>query len=678
MSGPAYIGWKHTRAEGERAEVARYIPQARKVLGYAVQEAARNQLLTFKHTKRLADGTVLIGEVVGGQPRMTINVPGIPTERDRVPFEENFVTLPRDTDRPDGLALEYPEVILNASADESWRTLFYDSDVPGYDDFTRRKGTYRYIGTDEAFPEGITHSGNIDWLHEDGYRVSWYGPSSRLFADPYVQPRSQYGAFVFMLGQILLDIDAYEAAAEEADGATGYKWVLGACVRRVEGSLYLYVIQTLLPVVGTSTADIPAFSITASPPLHLANNLVLLCRYAITENPAIQDAMKWSIADNSREILWSQSLADITQPWHFNESGTFASSVGADDGTTYIAYFEEDTLEDAPPAFNWRYTLDVDAAALTTQSVSIAAGSTDPVILATDYIGDDPVHLRVGRMEGNDGAFVLEFDGVQWSLAGAEIAFVDDQIQFTDYRYLLLYANLRDRTLVFLKNVHTGHVVPGTPNGEETNTLQVEIWRRGVLVQTLETYSQLQEPTGLVGNTLVFTRVAGNYQNVYNMVSVLAQKASEGNVAPLFALYGVWMLWLVEDLGDFVDVEFTGALYGRLVWPGSENFGSFGFNFTGSPIPVNIIAGGSLAGFDTNIPDARGMYSIIGCATHEDRTVFSGPGFSGYYSGGAPTGITGEAIHYVDFGTLGELTNVAGPQSRYHPVWMLGMIPEVN
>lgn len=673
MTGPAYIGWKHTRASGDRAEIARHVPLARKVLGYAVKEAARNGLLTFKHRKLLPDGTEIIGEVIGGQPRMTINVPGVPTDRKRDRIPENFVTYPRDETRPDGLAEEYPEVILNEEADNGWRSLFFDGTVPGYDDFTRRKGTYRFIGNEEAFPEGITHAGNVDWLSEDGERVSWYGPPSRLFADPFVQPRAQFGGFVFMLGQILLDVDEYEAAAEDADAATGSKYVLGACFRRVDGSLYLYTIQTLLPTVSTPGADIPAFSITCSEPIHTVNNVVYLCRYAIAVNPTIEDALKWSVSDNSREILWSQSLPDITNPWHFNESGTFAVSIGPQDSSTNIAYIEGEDMEDAPPASSRRYTLDVDGLALTIQTVSCVG--TGDAILATEFIGDDPVHLRVGRFNGTDEAMVLEYDGVQWSLAGATIEQIEDRVEFTDYRYLLLHANLRDRTLVFLKNVHAGHVILNTPDGDETNRLTVEIWRRGQLVAELDTESQNQAPTGLVGNTLVFERIGGNVVAVHSIPKALGEATAEVAISPLFALYGIWLLWEVEALGDFVDVEFTGALYGRLVWPSAALFGSFGFNATGSPIPVNIIAGGSLAGFDTNREDARGMFSILGCATHEDRTVYSGPGFSGFYSDGAPAGITGRAVHYVDYGTLPELTNVAGDQSRYHPIWLLGLIP---
>ena len=65
MPGPAHTGWTHKRTTGDPDEVARWVPVARKVLGFAIQQAQFNGLLTYKVEKRLENGVLLIGELVG-------------------------------------------------------------------------------------------------------------------------------------------------------------------------------------------------------------------------------------------------------------------------------------------------------------------------------------------------------------------------------------------------------------------------------------------------------------------------------------------------------------------------------------------------------------------------------------------------------------------------------------
>lgn len=71
MSGPRFSGWHHKQGAGQSGEDA-YRPEAAKLLGAVVQEAARNGLQTHQMQRRYPDGTVIIAELIGGIPRTTI------------------------------------------------------------------------------------------------------------------------------------------------------------------------------------------------------------------------------------------------------------------------------------------------------------------------------------------------------------------------------------------------------------------------------------------------------------------------------------------------------------------------------------------------------------------------------------------------------------------------------
>ena len=72
MSGARYTDWSHTRVLGDREAAAQYVPEARKLLGFVMDEAKRNNLGVHQITRELEDGTVIIAEKHGDIPRMTI------------------------------------------------------------------------------------------------------------------------------------------------------------------------------------------------------------------------------------------------------------------------------------------------------------------------------------------------------------------------------------------------------------------------------------------------------------------------------------------------------------------------------------------------------------------------------------------------------------------------------
>lgn len=131
MPGPAHTGWTHKRTTGDPDEVARWVPVARKVLGFAIQQAQFNGLLTYKVERRLENGVLLIGELVGGLPRYTIHVPeGVPPPPPPQ-LVDDFVPWARDADNLGGIDPEYPQQILRKRDDGGWQTYFYDSDIAG-------------------------------------------------------------------------------------------------------------------------------------------------------------------------------------------------------------------------------------------------------------------------------------------------------------------------------------------------------------------------------------------------------------------------------------------------------------------------------------------------------------------------------------------------------------------
>src|SRR5690606_33413549 len=115
-----------------------------------------------------------------------------------------FVVTPRSTAHPNGLDAEQPQQILQFQAEEgAWRTFTYRKTPSAF-------GTYK-----ARFPEGLWDAGNLDWLgakpeggtDADRVRLTFYGPMRRYWYDSWRKPRAQYGSWVFLNGQVLLDIE---------------------------------------------------------------------------------------------------------------------------------------------------------------------------------------------------------------------------------------------------------------------------------------------------------------------------------------------------------------------------------------------------------------------------------------------------------------------------------------
>lgn len=696
----AYHGPVRLSLKGDRVVAARYVRAGRVLLWKLAQETNG---ASARRVHKFANGTVIEVQIAGRIRMIDIFVPIVPLRP--APLREMFVVWPRDLAHVDGLDAQYPQLLLHPE----WQTFFYNGDVVGYDDFDGRKSVYA-----PTFPPGVRYYGNTDWESPSGERLSWYGPSAGAFADPYVQPRAQFGRYVFALGQVLLDVGAYNTDADETGGYYDALYVLGACYRTVDGVRWLYVMHAeLYPVTAppiTPPAPTPPYwriNPVQTPVFSHADTTLHLCRYRLTNPPEAPPYARWKVVGGSREEVWTATLPYAVQPWRFNASGTFAASFGAaPDGFVAPAVFDqtEDNATSAytpgpphirtpPSTSSRRYTLRVndegDGAALMTEDLTLPSGGGFAALL-TDYRGDEEVRMDVGR--GAPGlpswAFAIRFDGRTLPLQTetlvppiSEAWYYEPQRVARTSRWLL-HVDLRAGTVVTLRaeykrdygynNLKFIQWPQETVNDPANPRMVVELWRKGVLVTELRTASPLPYPS-----------VVPDQSNPYFYTN---QPLLDLAVAPLFALYGSTVVaWVFADpdpvgRASRINFAFPGAAFGRSVWPSSVLYGGYGYSDPrDGAITWLTFSGGSLASFATNRTDHLGYISVLGVATIETEkrayTALSLHDFSGYFAGNTPTGLTGASLHWVDRGALPELTGVTAAGTRYHPLGALGASP---
>jgi hypothetical protein len=655
------------------------------LLGQVIAEAAHRQLGVYQKRRTLPDGAVVVAEKFGAIPRITIVPPPVPSQPQRTTAPDAFVLWARSASLPDGIDVDHPQHLARPPRkDSGWRTYTFDSSSAAH-----RDGTYR-----DVLPGGVNHAGNLDWKGADGQRVSWYGPSNRILAEPYVFARSQYGSRLFYLGKALLDVEAYQTDSDP-DGIEAFHWILGACLRRVDGVQYIYAIQTYLPTsVAVDPDVVPAGVAAASGPLQLASNNVFLVRYRLLFDPLVTAvADRWSVAINSREILAGWAIPRMVHPWRFNASGTKATAAGALAVDEHLCVFESDagsyTFTEEPAASANRYDVAVDTAVLTTVPLAMAPGDWVPLIVDYDVDtdgGEVERALEVGRptLDGKP-VLALRTGGLVLPLTDYEIAADGATRDLWYVQTSLLHANVRDQVYCFLVTTTTGSITMGeAPSPDDLTTLRrIHIYRGSQRVADLPTHSPAAIAPTLNFDPFEFTTVGGGVDAVYPRGDFFNYRLAERPaLSPLHAFYGVWVTGNILDWAADgttwtfgYNVEFFGTLFGQAQWPATHVFGWYLRNNTGSDRPANLVSAGVLPGFDTSIVDRDGRPWTVGCATLDNATLYSGPGFSGGFDvdGVTPVGVTGEGTSFADGTTPALLTGVGGAQCRYHPIWVLGL-----
>lgn len=643
-----YTDWSHIHVVGaDRAAAAPYVPAARKLLGQVMQDASFNQLGTHKLVQKLDDGTVITAEKHGSIPRITI-VPGASVAKEPLPVPDDFVVWPRDAEHPGGVDDDRPQMILRRYKDD-WSVY--------------RPGAYAAM-----FPGGLRRAGNLDWVGEHGERVSWYGPSNGLFCDPYVKPRAQYGTWVFHMGRAILDVDAYQDASDP-DPAANHKWVLGACLRKVDGAVHLYTVQSYMPdTASTAPFDVDAGQLAATEPLIPATNTVFLCRYLLAGSGVVWDALH-----GSREILAAWSMPRMLQPWRFSRDGSQATATAPQNGSTDVASYSGTDVETAPPSACSVFMADVDAGTFSAIAVSLT-GDFQQFVYDWDLEGNQ-VALEAG-LETIDGEAwpALRMGSLTLPVVLDSAAYDGSKVTLGATQHRLLYASVRDGVLVDLQYQFTAIADLGAATGQQTWASTINLYRGGLQIHSDPTYSATHEPVVLEMAPFTYEYVASSLSRIARNGRFVADAIAKQACSPLHLLYGVWLVANADaSTADIpLAVMFFGALYGRMPWPADYCFGGYKANGSSTAQPALLVSGGSLAGFDTTATDFDGMPCILSCVTSGDTTVMSGPGFSGQFDGTTAVGITGEATHFADEASLPGLTRMAGAMPRFHPAWVLG------
>jgi hypothetical protein len=661
MPGPRYEGWYHLRVEGDPGIAAKHLSTARKVLGAVAAEAARNNLTTHKRVLRPEPGVELVGEIHGEQPRIVIRVTGGEGDETKQRMGD-FVVWARDQAQPDGIDADHPQQILKPE----WRTFFFDEDVPAYEAFPRKKGTYRFgEGGVELFPDGIRHAGNIDWRASTGERISWYGPSSRYWFDRWRQPSEQYGRFVFLMGQILLDIDEYCTAAD-VDFAE--RLVLGAAL---DGTSLL-VMQADMP-------DLPAPAVPVgrpgdvylTPPCPVDDVALRLVRYPLLIDPSEPPTQRVFLAVGDHETLWTGSGAGWVNPWSFDSEGERAETFAMPEDMLIHQYrfeFGADYDYRLPSATSEHLTLTIGSAIATLATADASLQMNQPEAFAPVAVDYDYRGNRV----------LLEF-GYRAVSPVPDYASVDESqvVGFTPWANYLFRAN--------------GREVPIYELLDPVNDIQRVRWRRPVTMdlrfrtfgfieieqapdfQFEARLSFVSRPDLTTAVPLVAKQVINGGPPGHTAWHAICFWAGAGAIAPLAMLAGAVLIGREGSVfgpGYYTDIGFNPMWF----LPAADQlFGTVAFYDADNGSILSSQTTFQDQGFTTywnNREDFDGKRNPAGMAIGDDHLLYSGPGWFDDYNEGDLKG-----AHFVTGSDLGVLTGVAGADPSYHPIWILGEIP---
>ena len=632
MPGPRYEDWSHTHVKGDLDAAAPYVNEARKLLGYVEEDAARMDLGVHSMRRELQDGTVVIAEKHGAIPRMTI----IPAPAKQPPppqvVKDDFVVWARTTALPDGIDEDRPQQILRPA----WKTFFDNSDVDGYGAFPGDKGTYGGM-----FPQGLLHAGNVDWVSPiTGERISWYGPSSRYWYDDWRLPRAQYGKHVFHLGQVLLDVDAYADALEEPFLE---RYVLGAAMT----ASHLYLVMADLPeAIDTSTppptpADNPDGWSTSSYPQGTIP--LVLRRFQLAVVPAPPNPMEYTVVGH--EDLWDATIARAVAPWVFDA-----------DVTTIVSYLPPaDAGWQRRGASTWLYPsttnaclrLDIEAASLSTTAVSLDAGPSVAPLAEENGIVLSIVRKSHG---GNPNALhyrIGEHDYVAMAGIGpSEFA------SYTQYSMRnVVWADLRENALLLRADEYDHATL--------TITVSFVLCKDGV-------ETALWAETADAG-------ISGQWRDI---VKGLLDQFGERAVAPSalahLNAFGMTPGGLTHNGRAALLLNQYYLFFREAETAGATRFSSNGSSWTNASSKTDLATD---IGANTQV-DLLGRTTLPGFATYKGYSVFS--------LQMSRSNINGERIvlAHATASTLAAVTGVpgettteagvAGNDARYHPVWLLG------
>ena len=704
--------------------------RARNLLQDLQRSMSLSGISSGRRTYKFGDGTIIDVAIVMGTATINVVQPQVGGKKPRqYPNPRGFVVTAKASDLLNGIHAEYDQQIILAPLppESEWITLTYDDQhTAGESD-----GTYKNV-----FAEGVRFAGNIDWLGADGTRLYWYGPSRRYWYDCWRKPDAQYGQWVFLNGQILLNTQAHAFSSE--------RYVLGAALH--DG--YLYVMQADINAFATDYAAMypaPRNYSWVSPPYPDGDTTLRLCRYRVLEDTKTNNAAaRYSIAPDSGVSLWTDTRRGYVNPWFFNPDATVCETFAMPDelrsvyGNNVASGTSGGTRLIAPSATNESMVLSRAADDEVTSEVTSHTMQTDYplwapnttellVEIAADYAVDGTRrslkmrHLLVagfGTPIFFQEAVYLQIDD------GPYVTITDSNESSGGSSYVelnaLLYVNIRD-----------GIVVKSGSRESEDFNLYCRAYREGALIaETAAAYDYYPLSNGgRFINSIYHGRRGLNRD--FGVVADAMPYYLYTTASPISSISPLWMVagiqvsvscgdrsepserrvsdaWLMGALTLPPFVVPTEQLEGRCVFPGSDT------SSTSGPLSTVMIGIAAEAGVVRGLETTDGTspyYTVdsLGYGVPQSAALDSEGNFLGSFTAPATSlrapQIGLETLFPNDWyrstvrlalstgPTLAALTGVAGDTSaamyydnplpnlydaRYSTVWQLGVWPVVG
>ncbi len=455
MSGPRYSGWTPIVVVGDREVAAQHVPEARKLLGFVLEEAKRNGLGIANLRRELQDGTVLLAEKISELPRVTIIAPGPPPVEEPPEPRGGFIVWPR-WDVPTGdPAQRGSQVDPTGNDPTAWLEFAGSRVVTRYwrrwDVVDQIQGArYESYNRPDLYPDGLYFFGNIDWKDGEDLALSFYGFCSRYVHDVALL---DIGArWVLQQGQALFDRISYRDELQQ-DPPEYLSWrINSACVRKTSAGAQELVVAFTNYTQGQPTTAQSAF-----------------VAFRLHRNEGTPQKGDWVIEPGSHRLLGmtpgqinpegstsGNTFTDSAMPWFFNGDGTRAIRTVNSEQTAAVALVNTMTQEVEISDSSITHTA-VQAAYL--QGNYAGSGGNFALVAPTrglvvsDFAGMErkDAYLALRRSEGRFAveannyqgmvrvSVVLEFDGGEITLIDRDFAVGNDR---QDY-HLLAYMDVR-------------------------------------------------------------------------------------------------------------------------------------------------------------------------------------------------------------------------------------------
>lgn len=675
---------------GDKVVAMRHVRDARRFVYLLLRELGDAGLSVGRRRHVLKNGVEIFVQVAGLQAFAEIDVRGFKSQA--VEVADQFVLIARTVELPNGIDPDHPEQMVTPPPD-GWITLFYDELVPGFDEFAGDKGTYAFEGDIEVFPDGVRHYGNIDWTagFEDNRRISWYGPQTRCFYEPYKQPTKVYGKFVFALGQVMLDVDKYiEDSAELSPPQPPFdaRWVLGACLR--DDGTTLVVMHAVFTDQPSPTDSVGSETTVVSKPYPTGSIQLELASYDLVPDPESDSPVALIAAPGSRQVLLSFMMNEAVNPWFFNQSGTVGVTCTPPANpevrlSVPVASVDPLTMTTPPSTTSQRgvVSFDNNSWSVDLETLTMGVAPSDQVV-CTDFVNDEPRHLRIARRPAPDKGsfaaidapgdefFLVTTDGLlplHKNIFEAPNPDNGNRPSWNVEHRALMYADPRDAILVTTRYVRKLRLNTFPLDIEPGSAL--EIW-----VDSEFRYSRQLATDKLTAHGLL-REAGGRYYDLgWGVLNLHA-------VAPQWPLYG-YFIQVQEGppAKRLLQVDYYGkhAHYDMLYSQQDEVFGTLRFNY---PSQVNQLIRYDLTTelteerFDVDAEDVHGYHSAVGCATTDGGGYVFLSCWAYYDFDGSGRGEAEVALVDVGIGPP-ELTGVTGEKQRYHPIWRLGTLPRLT